>query len=166
MENGRVLAVFIAPVAGAPMQWVEQVKAIAGLGLVGDDHDRYAKGMGSFSQGKIGSRQVTLINGIFFPGSGFEYCESRRNIITDGIELIRCIGNEFRIGDVLLRGRENAKGYCEPCDRPSKLAGKKISFAKAFSDRGGIIAEILTDGIIRVDDPIIPPPKNYKPETL
>ena len=82
MLNGNVVAIFIAPVAGGKMEEVEIVEAIAGAGLAGD---RYSTGEGSFNRKRPGSRQVTLINSIFFQNSGFEYAESRRNIVTQGV---------------------------------------------------------------------------------
>ena len=152
--NGSVIAIYIAPIAGAPMQKVEEVEAIAGVGLKGD---RYAIGSGSFNKGRPGSRQVTLMNGIFFANSSFEYVESRRNIITDDIELMWLIGREFKIGTARMRGLK----YCDPCMRPSHLAGKTASFRDEFSDRGGLVAEILESGVIKTGDAIIPPPKGY-----
>lgn len=95
MANGKVVALCICPAAGKPMQHVESVEAVAGAGLTGD---RYCTGDGSFNKGNPGKRQVTLINQRFFPGSGFEYIESRRNIVTLGVELVWLIGREFQIG--------------------------------------------------------------------
>ena len=152
--NGTVVAICISPAAGQPMQQVQEVEAIAGQGLKGD---RYATGEGSFNKGKQGNRQVTLINGIFFEGSGFEFTDSRRNIVTVGVELSWLIGREFQIGTARFRGVK----YCDPCNRPSKLSGKERSFKEAFFDRGGIIAEILEGGLIKAGDPVIPPPKGY-----
>lgn len=155
MANGSVLALCIAPTAGAPMQLVEEVLAIAGQGLAGD---RYCTGEGSFSKGVEGRRQVTLINGIFFPNSGFEYEDSRRNIVTFGVELMWLIGREFQVGQAVLRGVK----YCDPCERPAKLANKKpLRFANAFHDRGGLVGEVVTGGVIRVHDAIITPDKGY-----
>lgn len=155
MAEGRVLAICIASAAGEPMRLVEEVRAIAGQGLEGD---RYCTAEGSFNKGAEGKRQVTLINGIFFPDSGFEYEDSRRNIVTLGVELMWLIGREFYVGDAFLRGVK----YCDPCERPAKLADKKhLSFAEAFYDRGGLIAEVVTGGIIRVGNSIIPPHRGY-----
>lgn len=148
------MALFICPTKRQPMQDVKAVGAIAGRGLEGD---RYADGNGSYNQGKPGNRQVTLINALFFNRSGFEYIESRRNIVTGGVELNWLIGKEFKIGEATFRGFK----YCEPCGVPSNLCKKSISFQEAFFDRGGIIAEILEGGIIRVGDAIVPPPKKY-----
>ncbi len=136
------------------MQLVQEVEAIAGSGLKGD---RYSTAEGSFNKGKQGNRQVTLINGMFFEKSGFDYIDSRRNIVTLGVELMWLIGREFQVGTAYFRGVK----YCDPCDRPSNLATKKISFKEAFFDRGGLIAEIIESGLIKIGDQIVPPPKNY-----
>ncbi len=153
MATCEVIAIFISPAAGKPMQQVEEVKAIAGRGLEGD---RYYKGEGSFGQ-VIGKRQVSLINAAFFPGSGFYYIDCRRNIITAGVELMWLIGREFEIGTVKMRGLK----YCDPCMRPSKLSKKEVSFKEAFHDRGGLIAEIIESGKIRTGSQIVLPPKGY-----
>jgi hypothetical protein len=154
MANGSIKEICIGAVAGGLMQAVKSVEAIAGQGLTGD---RYARGEGSFNRGRQGRRQVTLINGRFFPGSGFEYVETRRNIVTLGIELMDLIGKEFRVGEALMLGAK----YCDPCLRPSALSGKATAFKDVFHDRGGLVAEILESGMIRVDDLVIPPRKNY-----
>lgn len=152
--NGTILAIYISPVAGAPMQYVREVEAIAGHGLLGD---RYATGEGSFNKAKPGKRQVTLINGIFFDGNEFKFAECRRNIITNGVELMWLIGRDFQIGTAHFRGVK----YCDPCNRPSKLSGKEKSFKETFFDRGGLIAEIVEGGLIRVNDLVIASPKDY-----
>lgn len=152
--NGIVKAICISPVAGEPMQEIIEVEAIAGQGLKGD---RYSIGTGSFNKDKQGVRQVTLMNSIFFAGSGFEFKDSRRNLFVEGVELMWLIGREFQVGTARFRGVK----YCDPCTRPNKLSGKAMSFKETFFDRGGLIAEIIKDGIIRVGDQIIPPPKGY-----
>ena len=154
MADGRIVAICISPAKGEPMREVRQVRAIEGMGLEGD---RYALGEGSFNQGQIGRRQVTLINGVFFPGSGFEFVDSRRNLVTVGVELMWLIGREFDVGEARLRGVK----YCDPCKRPSRLLGKTVSFDHVFHDRGGLVAEVVRGGLIRVDDAIVPPPKGY-----
>lgn len=152
--NGTVVAICIAGVANRPMREVPEVEAIAGQGLKGD---RYATGEGSFNRNKRGDRQVTLMNAKFFPGSGFTFAESRRNIFTRDVELMRLIGREFQIGKVLFRGVE----YCEPCRKPSRLAGIEHQFSEVFFDRGGLIAEVVRGGIIQVGAVVVPPPKGY-----
>lgn len=153
--NGNLLAIFTAPYAGADMLSFDIAEVIAGMGIRGD---RYAHAKGSFNENKIGSRQVSLINANAFPNTGFEYKDCRRNLIVEGVELNWLSeGREFQIGQVTFRGVK----YCDPCNRPSKLSGNEKSFQEAFLDRGGILAEVLTSGIIKVGDLVIPPPKGY-----
>ncbi len=153
--NGKVIGLFISPVAGERMQEILEAEAIAGAGLKGD---RYCIGEGSFNKKTgVGNRQVSLLNGLFIPGSGFSYWETRRNIITMDVELMWLIGRDFQVGTAKLRGVK----YCDPCERPSKLSGNNQSFKEAFFDRGGLVAEVLESGLIKVGDVIIPPPKGY-----
>lgn len=143
------------------MQEVQDVLAIAGAGLKGD---RYATGKGSHQKRKIGVRQVILMNARIFNNVNrlrgnlpqFKWTDCRRNIFTEGVELMWLIDREFRIGKAKFRGAK----YCDPCERPSKLSGIP-GFKEAFEDCGGLVAEILEGGMIRVGDAIIPPPKGY-----
>lgn len=151
--NSTVKAICIGPEAGKPMIRVKEVRAIASCGLKGD---RYATGNGSFNRGNRGKRQVTLMNALFFKGSGFKFEESRRNIFTHGVELMWLIGRDFQVGTARFHGIK-----CDPCKRPSKLARKKKSFQKAFHDRGGLVAEVIESGTIRVGDSVILPSKGY-----
>ena len=121
MLSGNVVAIFIAPIAGGKMEEVEIAEAIAGAGLAGD---RYSTGEGSFNRKRPGRRQVTLINSIFFQDSGFEYAESRRNIVTQGVELMWLIGREFQIGKA--RFRDNTI-VIHVCGLPVSPARRKSS---------------------------------------
>jgi len=154
--NGKVVGIYIAKAAGAPMTRVAEVEAIAGAGLKGD---RYCTGEGSFNKGARGKRQVTLINEIFVDDDyhNFAHADTRRNIVVAGVELMWLIGKEFQIGTAKMRGVK----YCDPCERPSLLADIQESFKEAFSDRGGLIAEVIEGGIIQAGDEVIPPPKGY-----
>jgi hypothetical protein len=152
--NGYVRGICICEKAGDPMQELTEVEAIAGQGLKGD---RYATAEGSWNKGELGKRQVTLLNGMFVAGSGFKFPETRRNIMTWGVELMYLFGREFQIGEARFRGVK----YCDPCDRPQKLSRSSHDFRASFLDRGGLIAEVVKEGLIKLHDPIIPPPKKY-----
>lgn len=156
MPKGVLTAICICPVAGAPMQRVQEVEVITGEGLKGD---RYANGEGSFNKGRKGKDQVTLMNTYFVGMVAEVYApeDTRRNLFVSGIELMDHIGYEFTIGGVRFRGVK----YCAPCNRPSKLGKKAWPFQQAFSDRGGLVAEVLSSGIIRVGDFVIPRKKEY-----
>lgn len=151
--NGKVMSICISPAAGQPMQEVYEVEAIAGAGLKGD---RYCAAEGSFNANRPGHRQVTLINSVFFSETGYDLTESRRNIVTLGVELMRLIDKEFQIGEARFRG----VGYAYPCDRPTKLAGgqstDRLPFSHAFHDRGGLVAEVIEGGMITWNDAVIP----------
>ena len=152
--KGIVKGICIGPVKGELMQEIAEVEAITGQGLKGD---RYSIGEGSFNKGKQGTRQVTIMNTIFFEGSGFEFRDSRRNLFVEGVELMWLSGREFQIGTARFRGVK----YCDPCTRPSKLSGKTISFKEVFFDRGGLLAEVIESGTIKIGDMVVPPPKGY-----
>ena len=154
MGKGTVVAICIAPAAGAPLRKVPNVLALAGRGLEGD---RYASGNGSFNKGAPGKRQVTLMNHLFCKETGYSLPEMRRNIFTRDVELMWLIGREFTIGEATFRGVK----YCDPCERPKNLAGSPVSFQQKFFDRGGLVAEVVVGGLIRVGDAVIPPPKGY-----
>ena len=73
--------------------------------------------------------------------------ETRRNIVTEGVDVNSLLGREFQVGTVRMRGAEPTR----PCHRPSALV-QKTGFAEAFAIRGGVRAEVLSDGTIYVGD--------------
>ncbi|MBX9775367.1 MAG: MOSC domain-containing protein [Xanthobacteraceae bacterium] len=76
--------------------------------------------------------------------------ETRRNIVIEGIDVYALLGQEFCIGAVRLRGSDPTR----PCHVPSAAAGK-AGFAEAYHNRGGILAEVLTDGLISIGDILV-----------
>ena len=158
MTNASVRHIFIAPFAGEPMQEVQEVFAIAGVGLVGD---RYACKRGIFSSlRKTACRHATLISLEALELANaqlpvpFLPSETRRNIIIEGISAQELndlsAGKPFRIGAALVRGVE----LCDPCSHPSKLSGKP-GFKKAFRNRGGLRIKILRSGQIKTGDELV-----------
>lgn len=152
--DGTVERIHIAPNAGSPMQSLDSVDAVAGVGLSGD---RYARRDGFWKGGvrKDGgeeSRDVTLIEAEEMErldsesGLSLEPGESRRNLTTRGIRLNDLVGKEFWIGDVLARGTE----LCEPCTHLVALTGKPV--LKPLTHRAGLRADLLTGGLISVGD--------------
>jgi hypothetical protein len=143
---GTVEAIFVSPAAGAPAQSLEEVPALAGRGL---DGDRHVTGAGTFPSGLPGSA-LTLIEA--------EVCESfappldphehRRNVVTRGIALNDLVGHEFRIGSVRCRGMR----LCEPCTVVQRYAARPV--LRPLVHRGGLRADILEDGVLRVGDAV------------
>ena len=151
----NVVGLYTCASAGQPMEAQTQARALAASGFAGD---RYATNQGTFSHSERHvMRHVSLIareaieeaNRILVERglAPFGLHETRRNIITEGADVNALLGREFRIGDVRMRGTEPTT----PCHRPSGLV-QKPGFAEAFASRGGVRAEVLSDGIISVGD--------------
>jgi MOSC domain-containing protein YiiM len=152
MAEKYVVAIHIAPAACRPMVAVEHVLAIPGKGLAGD---RYFDGQGTFFKNKKISpdKEVTLIEQEALDALRSEYNlellphESRRNVLTKGVALNHLVGREFRVGKAKLRGIR----LCEPCKHLEKLARRPL---KGLVHRGGLRAQVLQEGEIRVGDEI------------
>lgn len=151
--EGKVVALFIAPYAKAPMVFVPEVQGVPGKGLEGD---RYFKELGTYSDRVGAGREVTLIEAETLEairrdyGISLEPSETRRNIVTEGVPLNHLVGKTFWVGEVLLEG----VSLCEPCRHLEGLT--KQGILKALIHRGGLRARILKGGKIRVGDPIRP----------
>jgi MOSC domain-containing protein YiiM len=151
MFRGSVVSIHIARNAAAPMESTQEVKAVAGRGLEGD---RYFVGTGHWSKTPGASREVTLIELetiealerekriAVAPGA------ARRNVVTRGVPLNHLVGREFEVGAVRLRGTR----LCEPCPYLEGLMEPGV--LTGLIHRGGLRAEIVTGGTIRVDDAI------------
>ena len=157
--SGKVIQIFVCPTKGRPMEEVTEVRASREAGLEGD---RYGLGKGAWSTpDNITSRHVSLIAHEAIEKANREFSEpflpseTRRNIVTSGVDLNSLVDKEFSIGQTRLRGTE----LCDPCTRPAILAGKGSAvgkvFAAAFDNQGGLYAEVITDGLIRVGDSIV-----------
>ncbi len=154
---GRLKKIYTSPGAGEPMISQHEVLAIAGAGL---QNDRYAIGTGSYvNKEKPGRRQVTLISAEDLAAVNYPAEFSRRNLVTEGVDLMWLLGRPFVIGDVQFRG----VAYCDPCARPSNLGrtGQHDlpDFGKVMMGRGGLIAEVMTSGMLRVGIEIPKPPR-------
>ena len=153
MWQGSVVSIHVAREAGLPMETVPEARAIAGRGLEGD---RYALGIGHYSKSPgAGGRELTLIEtetleAVVALGVKLSTSETRRNIATSGVPLNHLVGREFRVGAVRLRGTR----LCEPCRYLEGLT--QAGAIAALIHRGGLRAQILNDGVIRVGDTIEP----------
>lgn len=148
-EQATVVSVHIAPTAAAPMQSVRETRTLVGQGLEGD---RYAAKLGTFSNEPGSGRDVTLIESEAIEALERDYNvaleagQTRRNIVTQGIALNHLVGKEFRIGEAILCGTR----LCEPCAHLEKLTAKGV--VRGLIHRGGLRAEIVVGGTIRVGD--------------
>ncbi len=148
-----VSQILIAESPTVPMSKRSQVRAVPGKGIEGD---RYFTGTGTFSpHPQRHDFEITLIEGesiaAFARASGlpFTAAHARRNLVTEGVDLNALAGKEFRIGEVRLRGVR----LCEPC-----LYLAQTTFPEALKGlvhRGGLRAQIISEGWIRVGDEVV-----------
>jgi MOSC domain-containing protein YiiM len=149
----HVVALFIAPAAQAAMIAQPEVRAVPGRGLEGD---RYAIGQGTFSpQPSRPDYEITLIEqekiDEFVRASGLPFAgaDARRNVVTNGVDLNALVGRVFRVGAVEIRGLR----LCEPCNHLAKITYPEV--LRGLVHQGGLRAQILTAGQIRIGDAIV-----------
>jgi hypothetical protein len=153
--SGSVLGIYIADAKEGAMRPVTAAAAIRGRGLAGD---RYAAGAGTFTphSSRLRGYDITLIESevldavTLADGSRLAPAESRRNVLSAGIDLNSLVGREFRIGAVRAFGQR----LCEPCVHLQRLTRPGV--VAALAHRGGLRADLLCDGEIRIGDAIEP----------
>src|SRR5918911_2490839 len=106
---GRVEGIFITGDRGAMPEPVESVRAFAGRGLEGNRYFFDADAPAGQALTLIAAEAVEAMEREH--GISIEPRESRRNVVTRGIDVNELVGKRFRIGDVECRGVE----LCEPC---------------------------------------------------
>jgi len=129
----------------------DEVAVIEGLGL---DGDRYAKGEGSwFKPGKAGQHvtliEAEVIEAVNAAGITIDPGRTRRNIVTRGVGLDSLIGRTFRLGTATLVGVRD----CPPCTHLE--AGTTPGIKDALENKGGLRADVVESGRVRVGDPIL-----------
>jgi len=152
MPEGSVVAIYVGPKTGAPMVSVAEARAVSGHGLEGDR--KYIQD-GTPPQKSGPDRELTLIESEAIEAVPrddkveLQPNETRRNLVTRGVALNHLVGREFRVGDVRLRGIR----LCEPCSHLEKLTRPGV--LRGLIHRGGLRAQILSDGVIRVGEPVV-----------
>ena len=144
-QRGTVVAIVIAPETAGPAVLIERGDCVAGAGVTGD---RYANGEGTFASREGSGRNLTLVEAEVIELVGLTPEQARRNVVTHGIDLDSLIGQHFRIGPVECFGQRRA----EPCAHLQRLVGPGTM--RALVHRGGLRADVLTDGAFAVGDPI------------
>lgn len=141
-QPGRVSLITVRPERRAQPIIVEEVEAVADIGLKGD---HYAS--------KGGKRQVTLIaeEHLMAVASmlGIDRIDpllTRRNIVTKGINLQSLKDKQFKIGEAVLE----YTGECHPCSRMEINLGE--GGYNAMRGHGGITCKIIKSGSISIGD--------------
>jgi MOSC domain-containing protein YiiM len=143
--NGAVLEIWRCATAAAPMERLTAGRLLPGVGLEGD---RYALGGGTWARYPDLEKQLTLIDRDDVAavaaevGAALSPGDTRRNLVTTGIELPSLVGRWFAVGDALLFGMKR----CPPCTHLERLTGVRL--VKAMAYRGGINAAVVAGGEI------------------
>jgi len=131
------------PAGEHPTLAVAEVECVAGHGLRGDrffDFRENYKGQITFFSEEVFEALCAALN-----LSGKSPGATRRNVIVAGVDLNRLIGQDFEIQGVKFRGIME----CAPCywmDQAFAPGAEKF-----LQNRGGLRAQILTNGPLRVD---------------
>ena len=139
---GRLERIWIKRFHRGPMDPAEDADLRRGAGIAGNAN-----------QG--GWRQVTIIaaadwdRAVEALGAAVDPGERRANLLVSGIALAHTRGRVLRVGGRRLRVR----GETRPCERMDDAApGLRAALDPEW--RGGVFAEVLDDGPIRVGDPV------------
>lgn len=139
--SGELMWIGVRPGKGEPMIVVDEVLADTRSGLIGDRYN-----------GNSGRRQVTLLQyeHLAVLGSMLEKSIDpevlRRNLLIKGVNLVALKNCQFKIGDAVFQ----MTGLCHPCSKiESKLGSGGYN---AMRGHGGINAQVVQGGIIRVGD--------------
>ena len=148
---GRVLQIWRAPAATAPVQRLYRARLLAGQGLEGD---RYALGGGTWADWPDLEKQLTLVDRADVAAVADEVgvplspADTRRNLVTEGIDLPGLVGRWFAVGDALLFGMKR----CPPCTHLERLTGLRL--VKPMVHRGGINAAVFAGGPVAEGDAV------------
>lgn len=143
-ETGRIEAIHVRPTSESPAAAVDRAALVAGFGLVGD---RYHSGDQPLEDPNTA---VTLISGealaMLKADTGIELsaADSRRQILTSGIDLNALVGKRFTVDGVLCEGFE----LCEPCEHLQSVTQPGV--LRGLVHRAGLRAAVLSDGEIAV----------------
>ncbi len=142
--DGVVEGIHLHGDRGEPMQVVDGAEVVAGQGLVGD---RMA-GLG------IPGTHITFIGAegveamVAETGIPLEPHQTRRNVLVRGVDVPGLVGRRFQVGDAVCYGVKE----CNPCNHLESLTHPGVR--EGLSGRGGLRADVLTGGHIRVGDRI------------
>jgi len=148
---GKIINIFVAAKYEATMTTQDNARLDADKGIVGD---RY--------YGEDIDAQVTLVDADMIEqinrttGWSLTSAETRRNIVTRGIDLNQWETARFRIGDAILEGVE----LCEPC---AGLGGQlendqrtAADVVKALTRGAGLRARVIEGAEIAIGDKVEP----------
>jgi len=134
-----VAHLFRAAKRSLPMEEVQVVEAVAGLGISGCAHARPGGG----------ERQVLLVDKETLDEAKLEPGIIRENITTAGLNV-----NGLRQGERLLVGRAlfEVSVVCTPCSQLEKV---RPGLRRELYGRRGMLCRVIEGGVIRAGDSIV-----------
>ena len=148
MEAGTVQAIAIAPLRGELPHGVDAVTAVAGRGIEGEYHFEAAEHNPGSGLTLIAAEALAALREE--AGIELSHAASRRNVLTRGIDLNALVGRRFAVGGVVCEGIE----LCEPCRSLERMTQPGV--LRGLVHRGGLRADVVCGGTIRVGDPVLP----------
>jgi MOSC domain-containing protein YiiM len=137
--DGVVEGIFFGAVDEGPLEAADTVQVKTGAGIEGD---------------RYGDTDITLFEAEAIEdlktNTGIELkpSEIRRNVMTRGISLNDLLGHRIRVGEVEAVVTE----LCHPCSHLQKLTQPGV--LRGLVNRGGLNADVVSGGAIRVGDQI------------
>ena len=131
------------PAGEHPTVAVAEIHCVAGRGIRGDrffDFKENYKGQATFFAQEIFTALCAAL-GLTKKSPGL----TRRNLIVAGADLNALVGMEFAVQGVRFRGMAE----CAPCHWMDEALAPGAE--KFLHGRGGLRAQIVTDGIVRVE---------------
>jgi MOSC domain-containing protein YiiM len=136
---GVVEGIFWGAVDEGPLEAADEVNVVTGAGIEGD---------------RYGNKDITLFEAEAIEGlhadTGIDLAPSeiRRNVMTRGIGLNDLLGHRIRVGEV----EAVVTDLCHPCAHLQSLTQPGV--LRGLVNRGGLNADVVTGGAIRVGDSV------------
>jgi MOSC domain-containing protein YiiM len=137
---GVVEGIFFGAVDEGPLEATDAVQVKTGAGIEGD---------------RYGDKDITLFEAEAIEhlsaNTGIELkpSEIRRNVMTRGVALNDLLGHRIRVGEVEAVVTE----LCHPCSHLQQLTQPGV--LRGLADRGGLNADVVTGGAIRIGDELV-----------
>jgi MOSC domain-containing protein YiiM len=141
-ERGRLAAIWLKRAHRGPMDPVSEARLIAGKGIEGNA-DRSRRRQVTLIERDLWVRLMAELHAQLDPSA------RRANFLIEGISLGGSRGRVLRVGGAsLLIGGETT-----PCERMDEaLPGLRAAMRPGWG--GGAFAQVLTDALVRVGDPV------------
>jgi MOSC domain-containing protein YiiM len=146
----EIISIHVVRKRNSPAESCKHVTVLSNFGIVGD-----------YRSEKFQIGQITLVEAEIIDSMsrelGYDIPDgaSRRQIMVKGITLNELIGQNLRMGQILVRVEDK----CNPCKNMEKKIGPGAK--NAMNDKGGISCRIIEGGDLHVGDKITVEPLSW-----